>query len=448
MPVVFVRLPLMSILSDLSERVPGRTFGPGSTEYDDGRTVFLGPGDPEAVIRPTTSAEVAAAVRAAVEADLPIAVRSGGHGSVPASEGVVIDLSAFDEIELHDGAIVTVGAGVHWGDVASALAPYGLGVSSGDTLSVGVGGLALGGGIGWQVRTHGLTVDLVREIEVVTADGAVVTASAESRPDLFWALRGGGGNFGIATRFTLQAAPVDGMVGGHLSFDQSQVGAVLRAWRDITVSSPDDLNSTLVVMPALMPEMPAGPQLAVALRGSEEELRRLLEPLFSLSSVTKVDLGPVEYGELLEEGPPGRPPFRFVGGNGFVPDVSDEFLAAAERASASETPTMVMLRALGGAFSRVAPDATPIAFRDAQAVHDEERLLPPDATDEQAAAVQVELDAALAHTSGRYSNFTEVYGEAVLPTIYPPSTLARLRRVKAEVDPGDVFRPAHHIPLP
>jgi FAD/FMN-containing dehydrogenase len=435
----------MSILSQLSERVPGRTFGPGSTEYDDGRTVFYGPGDPEAVIRPATTEEVAAAVRAAVDANLPIAVRSGGHGSVPVSEGVVIDLSEFDQVELHDDALVTVGAGAHWGDIAAALAPHGLGITSGDTLSVGVGGLALGGGIGWLVRTHGLTVDLVREIEVVTAAGDVVTANAESHPDLFWALRGGGGNFGIATRFTLQAAPVDGIVGGQVLFDQSDVGAVLRAWRDITVASPDELNSTLIVMPALMPEMPAGPQLGVALRGTEDELRRLLEPLLALPSVTKVSLGPVGFGDLLEEGPPGRPPFRFVGSNGFVPDVSDEFLAAVERASASDAPTMVMLRALGGAFSRVGSDATPIAFRDAQAFFIVNSLLPVDSTDEQAAAVQRELDDALGFTTGRYSNFTQEFGDEVTATIYPPETLARLRRVKAEVDPTDVFRPVHHI---
>ena len=107
----------MSILSDLSERVPGRTFGPGSTEYDDGRTVFSGPGDPEAVIRPTTTAEVSAAVRAAVDANQSIAVRSGGHGSMPATGGVVIDLAEFDDVELLDGDLVRVGSGAHWGDV-------------------------------------------------------------------------------------------------------------------------------------------------------------------------------------------------------------------------------------------------------------------------------------------------------------------------------------------
>ncbi|WP_169053931.1 FAD-binding oxidoreductase [Agromyces sp. H66] len=435
----------MSILSDLSERVPGRTFGPGSTEYDDGRTVFYGPGEPEAVIRPSTVDELAAAVRAAVDANVPISVRSGGHGSLPATDGVVIDLAEFNAIEVGDDGLVTVGAGAHWGDVAAALAPHGLGITSGDTLDVGVGGLALGGGIGWLVRTHGLTVDLMREIELVTATGEVLTVNAESHPDLFWALRGGGGNFGIATRFILQAAPVDGIVGGHLQFDQSDVGAVLRTWRDITVASPDELNSTLLVMPQLMAEMPAGPQLAVALRGTEEELRRVLDPLLSLPSVTEVKLGPVAYGELLEAAPPGRPPFRFVGGNGFAPDLSDEFLAACERALGTAAPTMLMLRALGGAFSRVAADATPIAFRDAQALFVVNTLLPADATDADAAAIRPALDEALGFTSGPYANFTQEFGDDVTATIYPPSTLERLRRVKSEVDPGDVFRPAHHI---
>jgi FAD/FMN-containing dehydrogenase len=445
MSVGFVRLPLMSILSELSERVPGRTFGPGSNEYDDGRTVFYGPGDPEAVIRPTTADEVAAAVRAAADAALPISVRSGGHGSMPATEGIVIDLAEFDDVELLDGGLVRVGAGAHWGDVAAFLAPHGLGITSGDTLDVGVGGLALGGGIGWLVRTHGLTVDLVREIEVVTAAGAVVTANAEFRSDLFWALRGGGGNFGIATRFTLQATPVAGMVGGHVHFDKSDVGAVLHAWRDITLASPDELNSTLLVMPELMPEMPSGPQLAVALLGSEEELRRLLEPLLSLPSVTEVSLGPIEYGDLLEAAPPGQPPFRFVGGNGFVPDVSDELLGAAQRAYESGVPTMVMLRALGGAFSRVAAEATPIAFRDAQVFFLVNSVLPLDASDEQVAAVMHDLAEPIGFTTGRYSNFTQVTGDDVLAEIYPPATLARLRAVKAAFDPGDVFRPMHHI---
>lgn len=439
------RLTAMSILAALLERLPGRAHGPGSTEYDAGRTVFAGVGEPAAVVRPTTAAEVAEAVRAAVEYEQPVAVRSGGHGAMPVDDGVVVDLAELSNVDVHDDGTVSVGAGARWGEVASALAPHGLGVSSGDTLDVGVGGLALGGGIGWLVRTHGLTIDAVRELEVVTAAGAVVVASADSHPDLFWALRGGGGNFGVVTRFRFAASPVGGLVGGQIMFDQSDVGSVLRAWRDVTVQSSEYLNSTLLVLPPFAPEMPAGPQLAVAYRGTEAELRDVLAPLLSLPSVSEVSLGPVAYGDLLEAAPPGKPPFRFVGGNGFAPELSDELLEACERALQASVPTMLMLRALGGSFARVAPDATPIAFRDAEALLVVNGLLPADASDEQVALTQLELDRPLEFTSGRYANFTQEYGDAVLETIYPPATLERLRRVKSQYDPGDVFRAVHHI---
>ena len=435
----------MSILTELGERLPGRVHGPGSPEFDAGRTVFAGEGEAEAVVRPASAGEVAEAVRLAVSAGVPLTVRSGGHGSDPVTGGIVIDLADLATIELVDGDLVHVGAGALWGDVASTLAPHGLGVTSGDTRDVGVGGLALGGGIGWLARTHGLTVDILREAEVVTAAGDVLIANDDQHRELFWALRGGGGNFGVVTRFTFQAAPVDGLVGGHVRFDPSDVPSVLRAWRDVMVGAPDGLNSTLLVMPPLMPEMPAGPLLAVALLGSEAELRELLHPLLSLPSVAEVSLAPVAYADLLEESPPGKPPFQFVGGNGFVPDLSDEALEVFHRALEREVPTMLLLRGLGGAFSRVPADATPIAYRDGVALLAVNGILPDDATDEQVAAARVATDAALAYTSGQYSNFTPEFGDEHLATIFPPPTLERLRRVKAEVDPGDVFRASHHI---
>lgn len=437
----------MSFITELSERMPQRVHAPGTPEYETGAAVFAGPGTPDAVVRPSTATEVAEAVRAAVAAGTPIAVKSGGHGSDPVTGGVVIDLADLNAVELAgDGSrLVHVGAGARWGDVASALAPHGLVVTSGDTLDVGVGGLALGGGIGWLARTHGLTIDIVREVELVTAAGDVLTANADSHPDLFWALRGGGGNFGVVTRFTFEAAPVDGLVGGHVQFDQSDVRAVVGAWRDVFRHAPDELNSTLLVMPQLMPEMPAGPQMSVALLGTEDELRRLLEPLLSLPSVTDVSLGPVAYADLLEESPPGKPPFQFVGGNGFVPDLSDAALDAFVRALDREVPTMLLLRALGGAFSRVPTDATAVAQRDGQALLALNGILPADTTDDQLAAAREGVDEAIAFTTGRYSNFTQEFGDDVVTEIFPPGTLERLRAVKREVDPGDVFRASHHI---
>jgi len=263
---------------------------------------------------------------------------------------------------------------------------------------------------------------------------------------VFWALRGGGGNYGVVTRFVFQPIPGDGLVGGHVHFDASDVPAVLRAWRDVMRAEPDQLNSTLIVMPDFAPGMPAGPQLGVALQGADEaRLRELLEPLLSLPSVTEVTLGPVAYADLLEDAPPGRPPLVFVGGNGFVPDLSDEALDAIAHAYDREVPTMILLRALGGAFGRVAPDATAIAHRDAEALLIVNGVLPLDATPEQLAAAKAGSDAALAFTSGTYGNFAAEFGEAVTASMYPPATLERLRRIKAELDPGNVFRQNHNI---
>ena len=182
------RLPLMSILSELSERVPGRAHGPGTTEYDAGATVFAGVGEPEVVVRPRTVEEVAAAVGLAAASGLSIAVRSGGHGLLPVDDGLVVDLAEFTSVEVRPDGLVSVGGGARWADVAAVLAPLGLAISSGDTRDVGVGGLALGGGIGWFVRQQGLTVDALREVELVTAAGEVLTVTADEHPDVFWAL--------------------------------------------------------------------------------------------------------------------------------------------------------------------------------------------------------------------------------------------------------------------
>ncbi|MGR0218900.1 FAD-binding oxidoreductase [Agromyces sp. ZXT2-6] len=435
----------MSFIAELSERMPQRVHAPGTPEYEAGATVFIGQGTPDAVVRPTSAAEVGEAVRAAVTAGVPLSVRSGGHGSDPVSGGVVIDLGELAHVEVGEGGLVHVGGGAHWGGVADALAPHALGITSGDTRDVGVGGLALGGGAGWLVRLHGLTIDILTEVELVTADGSVLTVDADSHPELFWALRGGGGNFGVATRFTFRAAPVDGLVGGHVLFDQSDLPSVLRAWRDVMVDAPDELNSTLAVMPPLMPEMPAGPMLQVALLGSEAELRRLLEPLLSLPSVTAVALAPVDYPDLLEEAPPGMPPFVMVADGGFVPELTDEALDAFARTVEGELPTMLIMRALGGAFSRVPSDATPIAYRDSVALAVATTLLPADADAAQVAAAKVPLESTVEFTRGVYSNFSHEHDDQVLARVFPPETLERLRRVKAQYDPGDVFRATHHI---
>ncbi|GGR38273.1 FAD-binding oxidoreductase [Agromyces mediolanus] len=434
----------MPILAALQQVLPGRAFGPSDSEYDAGRAVFAGVGSPEAVVRPASAEHVAAAVRVAAEHGAPIAVRSGGHGSEPVDGGLVIDLAELDGVSLGEGRLVTVGGGARWGDVAAALEPAGLGVSSGDTRDVGVGGLTLGGGIGWLVRQQGLTVDALRSAELVTAAGEVLRVDAEQHPELFWAIRGGGGNFGVVTSFTFEAVPADGLAGGHLRFAQADAPAVLRAWREV-VRADEALNSTLLVFPPFAPEVPAGPMVAVARRGSEAELRETLAPLLALDSLEETVLGPVAYSELLEDAPPGKPPFRFVGGNGFAPELDDALLEACLAALAGPAPTMLLLRTLGGAFGRVPAEATPIAFRDAETFVVVNAVLPQDAPEQQVAELRALHEGVLGRLSGVYGNFSEERGEHVIRAMYPPETLARLRRIKAEVDPQQLFRHGHAI---
>ena len=187
----------------------GEVLHPGDDGYDDAARVFFGSGAPALVARPRTPVEVAAAIAHAVRNDLAVSVRSGGHGPVgygTNTGGMVIDLTHLDAVEVLDAErrLVRVGGGASWGQDADALAPHGWGLTSGDTDSVGVGGLTLGGGIGWMVGEHGLAIDNLASARVVTADGRLLTASEEENADLFWAIRGGGGNFGDRRRLRLR----------------------------------------------------------------------------------------------------------------------------------------------------------------------------------------------------------------------------------------------------
>ena len=206
--------PSVAVMSndDLSAGSVGTVIRPGDSEWESARRFHSGIGEPAAVIRAASVDDVRGAVRYAAAERLDVMVRGGGHsawGGVPG--GLTLDLSALDAVEV-DGTRVRVGGGAIWGGVAHALAERGLGLSSGDTASVGVGGLTLGGGIGWMVRAWGLAADQLVGAQLVTARGDVVEVTETSHPELLWALRGGGGNFGVVTRFDFEAHPLDGVV--------------------------------------------------------------------------------------------------------------------------------------------------------------------------------------------------------------------------------------------
>ena len=225
------------------------------------------------------AAEVSEAVRYAVQHDLVLSVRSGGHsgpGFSTNDDGIVIDVSRINDISVVDEATsrVRIGAGALWGDVADALGKRGLSLTSGDTKSVGVGGLTQGGGVGWMVRNHGLTIDSLVAAEIVTADGQQLRVDAATHPDLFWAIRGGGGNFGVVTHFEFTAQTGTDVHAGTIMYAPTDVPQLIKGWSQVLREAPEELNATLVLMPGFGPEMPAGGMGMVCYADSDQALPR------------------------------------------------------------------------------------------------------------------------------------------------------------------------------
>ncbi|QNO36981.1 FAD-binding oxidoreductase [Protaetiibacter sp. SSC-01] len=437
----------MTDLTALRDATDAQILLPGDAAYEDVRPVYFGAGDPAAIVRPTTPEQVADALRLAREHGLPVSVRSGGHGAkaFPNPDGLVIDMRAFDSIEVHDDGTVRVGTGATWGEVATALAPHGLVITSGDTRDVGVGGLALGGGMGWLVRAVGLTIDILEAADIVLPDGRYVTASADSEPELFWALRGGGGNFGVATHFTFRATRLPAVVGGHISLALDDLAGALRAWRDAMREAPDELSATFLALPAMGPDVPPSAQLIVCYAGDDEAAAlAAIAPLLALPGVTGSDISRRPYSDLVEEAM-SPPPVTMVGGHGLA-DFDDDVIADYTAAVRSfEAPTVASVRYLGGAFARVDPDATAFAVRDREVMLFRVVMLPPDAAPELVEAAAAPWEPMRARITSTYGNFVEKGDPSVLPLIYPPATLERLRAVKRRYDPENLLARNHNI---
>ena len=304
---------------ELSLETLRRDFGgdiiePGAAEYESASRSLFASGSPAYVLRPQSVGDVQAGVRFATRSGLVLSVRGGGHGFPGFGTndgGVVIDLSNLAGVEIVDEEqhLVRVGGGATWGQVAAALAPHGLAISSGDTKSVGVGGLTLTGGIGWKVRKYGLALDNVVAAEVVLANGTVVQASATENPELFWAIRGGGGNFGIVTSFEFAAHPTTDVFYGKITFPASEAAGVLQGWADYLRSAPDELTSVVnLANPAAGgPEAPL--EVYVAFDGDDPELAAdAIDPIRRLGTVIDDDVALTPYADTLADGaipPPG-----------------------------------------------------------------------------------------------------------------------------------------------
>lgn len=403
------------------------------------------------VHRPSSVGEVADLVLRAGQEAVPLTVVSGGHGpwSHAPAPGLRIELSGLSTIEV-DGTTVHIGGGAVWGDVAAELASHGLALSSGDTATVGVGGLTLGGGIGWMVRAWGLAVDQLVGAQVVTASGEVLETSADEHPDLFWALRGGGGNFGIVTRFDFEAHPLPGIALAENVVD-GDASVVLRAARDLMRDAPRELTVTFMDVPPMDPSAPAGARLTAVWAGPDAEaLRAAVAPIAAIDGVQSEISEPAYRDILLEmpqpEGDEAAAPPGFIGGNGLLADLDDDVIDRLVAFRRAYPASVVFLRSLGGAFAEVPQEATAFPARSATwfvmaGAFDIPGLLDDDARERAAADAQRIVAGRLAE----YSNFVDAEHSENVAGMYAEAGYARLRDVKRSWDPQNLFRRNHNI---
>lgn len=451
---------LAHALDALRDRLTGLLITPDHADYDDARTTLYGRDRfPFAVAKVHDAEDVAEVVTFARNNGIQLAVRSGGHslaGHSVVDGAVVVDFTEMKRVTIDPVArTARVEAGATSADLAGPAHEHGLALSTGDTHSVGIGGLTTGGGIGFMVRKYGLAIDNLLEVLLVTADGKIVTASANANPDLFWAIRGGGGNFGVVTEFTFRLAPVDQILGGDLMFPATR--EVVRGVLDYAITAPDDLTLIANIMHA--PPAPYVPKdrvgelvvsILVTWSGDIEAGQRALAPLRALAEPVADAVGPMPYPAIYNftahQAMPHRASIRMM----FADEISDDAIDAMIDAirHASSPFSLVHLRGLGGAYARVGRDETAFAHRDRRYF---------------VAVIGLWLDlseSGAAHEawtatlweklqpegSGVYVNFLEREGEGRVRQAYPGATWERLREIKAKYDPDNLFRLNQNIP--
>ena len=442
-------LPLLAV------RLRGDLILPGDHNYESERGIWNGNADchPALIVRCADVADVIEAVNFAREQGMVISVRSGGHslaGYSTNDDGMVIDLSHMKSISIDpERRVARIEAGLTWKEVAEALQPYGLALTSGDTGSVGVGGLILGGGIGWMVRKYAMTIDHVRAVEVVTADGEFLRASADEHADLYWGLRGGGGNFGVATAFEVNVDPAGMILGGAVFYDAAEAESVLRAYTRYATEAPDELTTITMLMaappaPFIPPERQGSPVVAIIVcyAGDLAEGERVVEPLRHLGTPVADVIAPMPYPVMFaftEEA--SIRGLDHYDRSMFMKEMSDDVLhIIAEAVPIISPATIVQIRILGGAMGRVPVDATAFAHRDKRAMVSVFNMGPRSADNERHEALADQVWQSLkSYGDGVYVNFLDKEGEQRVREAYPPATYERLAELKKRYDPDNLF---------
>jgi FAD/FMN-containing dehydrogenase len=451
----------MSVVSTTSLQAgfKGQLVRPEDASYDELRAVFNGMIDrhPALIARCTDVRDVAEAVRFAREAALPLAVYGGGHGvtgNAVCDDGVVVDLRPMKGVDVDVNArTCRAEAGLTWGELDAATQEHGLAVTGGRVSSTGIAGLVLGSGSGWIERKCGFTVDNVISVEMVTADGQVVTASESENEELFWGTRGGGGNFGVATSFEFRLHPVGPTVlGGMLMYPAPMAAAVLRNFRDVMAVAPDEIGGGVALITAppeeFVPEPVRGqPVVAVIVcyAGSVDDGDEAIRPLREFGPPAMDMVQPMPYLAVQKLIDPGNQKgMRNYWTAEFLTRLPDDAIETISRYHLSKPSplTQIVLLPGGGAVDRVPDDRMAIGQRQAPFNIHILSMWTDSADDEANVIWTQEFGAAMKpFATGRvYLNFIGDEGEDRVKAAFGPAAYARLQRLKERYDPGNLFR--------
>jgi FAD/FMN-containing dehydrogenase len=445
------------LATELAEQVSGPVLGPEDAKYDDARALYNGLIDrrPALIVRCRTKDDVAAALALARQARLEVSIRGGGHnvaGRAVTDGGLMIDLAEMKGIAIDpDNATATAEGGVIWGELNAAAAEHGLAVTGGLISTTGIAGYTLGGGLGWLMGKYGLAADNLLAVELVTADGEVLDVDAASHPDLFWALRGGGGNFGVATSFTFRMHPVHAIVGGLIAHPLDAAPDMLRFYREAVADASDDLSVFAGLVHAPDGSGAKLSAMVVFHTGDPDEAERDLEPFKAWGAPLVVEVGNMPYpvmNTILDEAYPIGSLNYWL--SSFTSGLSDELIeVAVSRFATAPSPMMAILfEHFHGAVTRIGVTETAVPHRD----EGWNLLMPsvwtdPADTEANVAWTRETFAALRPHfgTTRRWLNYLgDDQAEDAIRAAYGPN-YDRLREVKRQYDPDNVFHLNHNI---
>ena len=446
----------MSTPLELARSLTGSLLGPDDDGYDAARAVHNGLVDrrPILIVRCRSTADVVAAFAHARSAGLEVSVRGGGHnvaGRAVTDGGLKIDLAEMKGISVDpERSTVTARGGVLWSELNDATARYGLAVTGGVVSTTGIAGLTLGGGLGWLMAKHGLAADNLLGVELVAAEGDVLQVDADSHPDLFWALRGGGGNFGVATSFTYRLHPVKTIVGGLIAHPLDAAPELLRFYRDAVADASDDLTVFAGLVHAPDGSGAKLAALVVFHTGTAAEAERDLEPFESWGSPLVAQVGPMPYpvmNTILDAGYPAGALNYWL--SSFTRGLPDELIDVAVERFASVPSAMsgILLEHFHGAVTRIGPTETAVPHRD----EGWNMLLPsvwtdPADTEANVAWTRETFEALRPYfATGRWLNYLgDDQADDAIRAAYGPN-YDRLREIKRRYDPDNVFHLNHNV---